>query len=1133
MILTLSLQELIEQDAQTLRKQATRLRLRMDEMRKEMEILFPVYLVITKTDIMRGFDEYFTQLSVKGKEQVWGFTLAHQAQSTMDSAQVKAQVQQEFEILAQQLERNINERLHEEARVPDRAKLYAFTDEFRSLGAKIEQFTAQLLVESKFDDTQKMTMLRGVYFTSSVQSTLKSILANRQTVYERIKQKFSRTMTVAETSKNFEKHETQQAIAPPSETGEALTQSLYGEDGTMVEVMQTEKPTAPPTEIAHAPTEPIKPRYRLLNTQSHFIKDLFAEVILAETNLVRPNLRWEYQNRLKKIFGNLGLGLGFLGLTAGVLTSASNNGMYLKHVADKTSALEQQMSQYQSQHSASLVPQILSSSEVLPQDEHLRLDKPSMGYRFGLYTGDDIKATSEQTYHKLQDSLLLPYINQRLEAVMIEGLRDKSPDKAYNALRIYLLLRDEKRFADGRNAKDVQDWVHKDVGSHDPAVDFEGNSAIGAQIKAMFDGKRLIHTPLKDNTDLILQVRQFLNNAPPTERLYDRAKNSMLQDAPADISLKSIMGDKAAQTFSLKSGKTIDKGVSGIFTVEGYKRYFGLKLIEFVKLAQKDDAWVMGQTVSESVKDTAEDLAAQFNSPEMIEVRRRYLTDYARAWQEFVSDIQLAPDTSGGMNGFVYELTIAKALVSADSPLSRLLRTITKETSPTAIEATKGGTSAVDNKVTSIKETANELQKNAQAIGRISGLNDLKLERELVETPFAGLREVVTGSPYVAGDPAANMMAGATAAPGIAKVTIDSMNGLIGEYYAALTAIDNASRTGQMPTTVETFGKLRMEADKYPAPINNILATMGQGGQLKLTLLMGEMLNRQFNDQVGNICWQTMAGKYPFDRGAQNEVLPEDFANLFAPNGLYSQFFQKNLANIVDSNSHPWRYRLQADGTPLMGPPLDSFEQANQIRQLYFGGGSMAGMAGMSTMNTGAGTGARMSFAMSVSVTALAPEVAQIFINIDGQGQRYAHGPVAPLNFTWPGSRGGVSAEILAESMTGGPLPPVGANGTWALFRLIDKAKYRNAVSSNRLSVGYDLGGHNVLLEFSAQGINPLTANVLQTFSCPKVQPLVMPTLNAIPATSAAPQLRNGAPTVSAGALPTNPKTGKPLTVGQ
>ena len=86
----------------------------------------------------------------------------------------------------------------------------------------------------------------------------------------------------------------------------------------------------------------------------------------------------------------------------------------------------------------------------------------------------------------------------------------------------------------------------------------------------------------------------------------------MLQDAPSDISLQSILGDKAVQLFALKDGKTIDKGVSGIYTVEGYKRYFGIKLLEFIKRAQKDDAWVMGQTESDAlanVQESAEALA--------------------------------------------------------------------------------------------------------------------------------------------------------------------------------------------------------------------------------------------------------------------------------------------------------------------------------------------------------------------------------------------------------------------------------------------------------------------------------------------------------------------------------------------
>ena len=127
------------------------------------------------------------------------------------------------------------------------------------------------------------------------------------------------------------------------------------------------------------------------------------------------------------------------------------------------------------------------------------------------------------------------------------------------------------------------------------------------------------------------------------------------------------------------------------------------------------------------------------------------------------------------------------------------------------------------------------------------------------------------------------------------------------------------------------------------------------------------------------------------------------------------------------------------------------------------------------------------------------------------------------MSFVWPGTRGGTAAEILAESLTGGNLPTVGANGAWALFRLIDKAKVKNEVSANRLSVSYELGGRGVMLEFSTQGsANPLTSNILQTFNCPRGQALSM----------LAATLPNTPVNITpAGQVPINPRTGKPLTV--
>ena len=1130
-LLTLNMQDLIESTPEELRKHATRLRLRMDEMRKKMEIIFPVYLVVTKTDIIWGFNEYFADLSRQGKEQVWGFTLPYQSKGQANGDELKANIRSEFELLAQQLESHLNERLYEEPNLDSRTKLYAFTDEFRSLQNKIDIFTSQLLIESKFDDTQRLTMLRGVYFTSAVQNVLKDIVINKQTLVEQLKQRFSRGLAAL-------KNEQAWNNAPlPSYTESVDSDHSFSDiddaprdelNGALVSTPPLDS-TVPAKAVDPNTIVISRPRYRLDGAESYFTHNLLSQLVLAESGLVRPNLRWEYQNRLKKIFGNLALGLGFIGLSTGIVNSASHNKTYLQSVAEKTGLLEQKVDQYQSAPSPELIPVILDSSETLPRYDTLKLDDPSWDYRFGLYTGENIKKTSDHTYHQLQDSLLLPYINQRLETVMVDSLRDKNSDKAYNALRVYLLLHDEKRYTQDNNAAEVSDWVNTDVDTHDVGADFAGNSAIGSHIKSMFDGKRVIHISSHVNNDLVAQVRLFLNNAPPTQRLYDRAKNSMLQDAPSEISLQSILGDKAGQLFSLKDGKTIDKGVSGIYTVEGYRRNFGIKLLEFVKRAQKDDAWVMGQPEdTTSVQETAEALTEQFNSPQMQEIKKLYLTEYARAWQDFVNNIQLAPDTSGGTMGFVYELNMAKGLVSADSPLSKLVRTIVKETSPTAImvptQSATGG--AVDNKVTELQTSAAELQKNAQALGRLSGVNNLKLERELIEAPFAGLREVVTGSPYVVGDPAAQMVGNMTNSSPLGKLSLDNANALIGEYYNALVTIDNASRTGAMPTNIETFSKLKVEADRYPAPLSNILSSLGLGGQRKLSLMMGEVLNQQFQQQVGQYCWQTMAGRYPFDRGSANEVLPDDFANLFGPNGLYNQFFQKNLVNIVETGVRPWRYKLQPDGTPMMGPSLHSFEQAAQIRQMFFGssGGTSSGMEG--------GAGTRMSMHMNVAVTTMDPDIAQLMINMDGQGQRYAHGPVVPLSFNWPGPRGGTAAEIMAESLTGGNLPSVGANGAWALFRLIDKAKFRNEMSSNRLSVSYELGGRGVMLEFSTQGsANPLTSNIFQTFNCPKPEALSPVASPSVGTSSTSVNMTGPSNVLPAGQLPVNPKTGKPLTV--
>lgn len=51
---------------------------RLSELRQQLGIRFPVYVIVTKLDLLKGFGEYFQSLTSEGRTQTWGFTLPFQ-----------------------------------------------------------------------------------------------------------------------------------------------------------------------------------------------------------------------------------------------------------------------------------------------------------------------------------------------------------------------------------------------------------------------------------------------------------------------------------------------------------------------------------------------------------------------------------------------------------------------------------------------------------------------------------------------------------------------------------------------------------------------------------------------------------------------------------------------------------------------------------------------------------------------------------------------------------------------------------------------------------------------------------------------------------------------------------------------
>lgn len=54
------------------------IRARLGELRNQLGICFPVYLMITKMDLVSGFTDYFNYLTIEACAQIWGFTLCRE-----------------------------------------------------------------------------------------------------------------------------------------------------------------------------------------------------------------------------------------------------------------------------------------------------------------------------------------------------------------------------------------------------------------------------------------------------------------------------------------------------------------------------------------------------------------------------------------------------------------------------------------------------------------------------------------------------------------------------------------------------------------------------------------------------------------------------------------------------------------------------------------------------------------------------------------------------------------------------------------------------------------------------------------------------------------------------------------------
>lgn len=158
-IVALGVDALSEGEA-AIRAHGKQIRKRLAELRDRLELRLPVYLMLTKADLIKGFEPFFSEFSTADREEVWGATFP--AAGRVDAGSVE----RELALLAAQLEKRLVPRLENEEKLATRADIFRFPAQVESLSEPVRILFDAVFGENRYEES---AWPRGIYFTSATQ----------------------------------------------------------------------------------------------------------------------------------------------------------------------------------------------------------------------------------------------------------------------------------------------------------------------------------------------------------------------------------------------------------------------------------------------------------------------------------------------------------------------------------------------------------------------------------------------------------------------------------------------------------------------------------------------------------------------------------------------------------------------------------------------------------------------------------------------------------------------------------------------------------------------------------------------------------------------------------------------------
>ncbi|MCG5233949.1 type VI secretion system membrane subunit TssM [Xanthobacter oligotrophicus] len=974
-IVAISIEDLVSLDDAEITAHAAAVRGRLLELHERLKIDFPVYVLLTKMDLIAGFTEFFADLGELQRRMVWGATF----QNPKKNENLVGRVPEEFDALVERLTQFLPDRLQGENDPTGRLRIFGFPAQVSTLKPPVVNFLGRIFEPTRYHAN---AALRGFYFTSGTQ---------QGTPIDRI---------IGSLSQSF--------------GAQAVGEGYLSGGG-----------------------------------KSYFLNDLVRKVIIGEAGWVSTDRAAVRRRFLLTTGGYVALAAITAAGVAAWTTSFTRNERLIATTVDE-------VDKYKAQAAPALARTLVDERQferILPLLEDLARmptgyaskDEPApLAEGFGLSQRERLTSSAQVTYRAALERFLRPRLLFRLEEVL-DGARANAAgidrNSLYEAFKVYLMLGAQGPVDKGI----ILDWMRQDFATRlYPGPEKAGmRQALADHIAAMLTLDTGGGAAIALNGPLVQDIRQTLVRMNVAERAYQILRSRAHSGRIKEWNLSRV-GTDMATVFTTTAGAPLDQvRIPGFYTYAGFQAGLIDALPDIANQLEKD-RWVLGEAGQQPV------VGAQFDTL-ADDILKLYARDFIKAWSDALSLLRIKPLTQDKP-----QYLVLSALSAAASPLKQILEEIRIQT-----------------QLSRLPKPAAEAVEKAAPAGRPAVVfsTDASAGRAIEDyfRPFYAAVEVTGG-----------------------MRPVDRAVGLFGDTYNGLVgALSEPGRSNQMTaSTRESIRGLRSLSGQFPPPFREMLRAATDDLEGNVAVVVVGDLQKSLAENVTQACQQVVAGRYPFTRTSDRDVLPLDFGRLFAPDGIMDRFYKEELATLIDTGKADWTWRQESKvGALLSNAALRDFQRAAQIRDIFFAqGGKQPGF--------------------SFALLALTPSAADTVVTLDVNGvhipspqlaapaqpalfgapppQPQPARPAVPMLVQWP-DPSGIGRVALVATSAANPASSftlMERSGTWVLFRLMDQGKLvrqANATIWSLTSSGREFR-YQVNVSSAA---NPFVMPALRDFTCP------------------------------------------------